>query len=299
MDKLALIFDGNNLVQRAHHAHRKFNPATKEMETLTRSDGLETGALYGSIVSFATYVRRLKPTHVLWTFDWGKSQKRLDLDPEYKANRVSSGREALSPQFGAFERFLSLVDASHFRMKDVEADDLMVQAAGMFKGVEIPCTIVTADHDLRQVVQEGVTVLKPSMGRSANAGEKIFTVKNTEEYYGIAPDRLAEVWALCGDSGDNIIGVPRVGYKTALKMINQHGDLLKVLESGDKKILGYEEQVKKNYELIVLDTTESHKLPLDPVDCAFTPQDSEALRDFLDEFELNSITNRLEEGTLW
>lgn len=298
MSKLAVIFDGNNLVQRAYHAHRRRMP-DGSWESLSTSDGRESGAIYGTIVMFSSYMKKLAPDYVFWTFDWGRSKKRTELDPEYKSNRVSSNRENLKPQFGAIEEFLSMIDVAHYRENGTEADDLMASAARKFAKHDIKSIIVTSDHDLRQVVNQDISVLKPGVGSSKNAVEKLFTLTDTIEHYGIEPERLPELWALTGDPGDGIPGVPRVGFATAKKLIEKYGDLWSLVDNGDKKIQGHEERILLNYDLISL--KEHHDVPISPEDCTFEPdlEDFAFMKGFLEDWEMKSIVKRFEEGTMW
>ena len=293
---LALICDGSNLMQRALHAHRHFDKATGEWNTLTTKDGRESGALYGAIVTLSTLVRQFRPTHVLWTSDWGQSTARLAMNSEYKANRIHSDYD-LSPQYEAFDTFLDLVGIRHYREHGVEADDLMAAAAFKFSP-EMPVVIVSADHDLRQLVSDRISVLKPSMGSAPGAKEVLFTPKKIVEHYGLPAGRLPELWSLTGDSGDGIFGINGVGEKTALKMLNQCGTLIDTIER-HPKCRGWERQVWENYKMIRL-TGEYATFAVDLESCEFDKNEhSQALVDHLSGWELDSVSGRLEEGELW
>jgi len=293
---LFLCVDGSNIMQRALHAHRHFDKDTGEWHTLTTKDGRESGALYGAIVTLSTLVRQFRPTHVLWLADWGQSTARLAMNPEYKANRVHSDYD-LSPQYEAFDTFLDLVGIRHYREHGVEADDLMAAAAFKFS-TEMPVVIVSADHDLRQLVSDRISVLKPSMGSAPGAKEVLFTPKKIIEYYGLPAGRLPEAWSLCGDSGDNIQGIVGVGFKTALKMLNQCGTLIDTIER-HPKCRGWERQVWENFKMIRL-TGEYATFAVDLDSCEFDKNEhSQALIDHLASWELSSILSKLEEGSLY
>lgn len=197
-DQLAMILDGNNLMIRAYFAHAKRQP-DGTWNSLTTSDGRDSSGLFGATLLFSNYVKQYRPTHVLWTFDWGKSKTRTAMDSAYKANRNHSNRIDLRPQYDAFHAFLDLLGVNYYQEQGVEADDLMASAAKMFTEHKIPSVIITADHDLRQLVSPSVAVVKPRAGGSKYSQEQIFTEKTVMETYGLEPKRLPELWALEGD----------------------------------------------------------------------------------------------------
>lgn len=296
MDPLLMVLDGNNLVLRAYHSQRYRNK-DGEWEGLATSDGRPSGALYGTLVMFARLVREFNPTHVLFTFDHGRSKARLDIRPEYKANRDSSTsqREDLKPQYGAIEKLLSTLDVRHYREQGVEADDLIANAVYRWRE-EMPIVIVSADHDLLQLVDHRVKVLKPGMG--GNSKEVLYTKEKIEEEYGFTPKRLSEVWALCGDSGDNVAGIPRVGYKTAAKIMSGYDSLNEAI-AYHPKIEGYEKQVMENYQLIHLDGNFAN-LHVDLEECVFNKEfDEKSVRAFLESWEFKSQLKRMDEGRFW
>lgn len=299
-EPLLLILDGNNLLMRAAFGHRHLD-SNGEWTTLKTSDGRETGGLYGTVKTFITLVRRFSPTHVLWTFDWGKSEYRTALQPEYKANRKKEGSEKvdLSAQYSAFDHFLSLVGVYGYRHLNVEADDIMALAVKEWED-RLPILLVSGDHDLRQLVAPRVGVLKPSMGTGRNVKENLYTLDKVREEYGLDPERLPELWALTGDSGDNISGVTRVGEITAKKIIDKHGDLWTALEN-EPKLKGWEHKVNQNYSMIKLPAP-GLNLPMSLADLEFdrdgyNPKDLES---FFVEYEFNSLLREMEtEGGLW
>jgi DNA polymerase-1 len=271
------------------------NPSDGTYDTLKTSDGRETGALYGGINTFFSYVSEYQPTHVLWTFDHGRSSYRTEIRSNYKANRGPKDYD-LSPQFTAFDRFLSLIDVRHYREQNVEADDLMAAAAIKWQE-EMPVVIVSADHDIRQLVSKRVRVVKPSMGLSKNSAEKVFDWNSTLEYYGLLPEQLPELWALTGDGGDNIDGIRGIGPKTAAKMLAEWGDLESVLLH-HPKVQGYEQQVRENYRMIRLDG-KCAEFNVRLEDCLFDPNlDDPELTSFFEEFEMKSLVEKQQKGLL-
>ncbi|WP_267716712.1 5'-3' exonuclease [Streptomyces sp. CoH17] len=297
MSELLMVLDGHNLMTRAWFGMQIRNP-DGTIETLKTSDGRETGGLYGVIKTFMTYARQLQPTHVLWTFDHGRSKYRLGIRPEYKGNRGPKDYD-LTFQFKAFDEFLSLMDVRYYREEGVEADDLMACSA-RWKS-ELPVTIVSVDHDIRQLVSKkdhGVTVLKPSMGR--NGGEVFYTYdKVLENYDGLRPEQLPELWALTGDGGDNVIGIRGIGYKRGHKLLE--GGQKRLTEVLDHpKVSPYAQQVIENYQLIKLDGSPAD-FHVQLGECLFSEEhaDKEGLIEFCKEYEFNSFLREIEEGTFW
>lgn len=296
VDPLMLLVDGNNLVLRAYHSQR-YRDSSGEWKGLSTSDGRSSGALYGTLVMFCRLVREFNPTHVLFTFDYGRSKARTEIRPEYKANRSQDPkqREDLKPQYGAIEKLLSSLDVRHYREQGVEADDLIAKAVSNWQK-EMPIVVVSADHDLLQLVNNKVKVLKPGMG--GNSREKIYTQDKVEEEYSLPPKRLPEAWAISGDSGDNIRGVSRVGYKTALKILSGYDSLSEAI-AFHPKLEGSERLVQENYQLIHLDGSFANlNVSLD--ECSFTKDfDEGTIRKILEDWEFKSIITRLDEGRFW
>lgn len=304
-----LIFDGNNLAYRNYHATISAG--------LTGPDGRPSGALYGTIVSFRAYLKQFEPTHVLWTFDKGKSDFRTALRSDYKGHRKQAvvanqpnPREDLPPQLDALQEFLDRAGVRWVAEDGVEADDLIGLAVKRWRG-EIPIVVVSGDHDLLQLVDDerAVSVLRPGnaqQGRSGGMGMKaaarqnlgqLYSEAEVFEKYGLPPTKLAEMWALTGDVGDNIVGIPKVGPKTAAKWISQHGDLQTAVLS-EPKCEGWERQVRVNYEMIVLDGALG-KLRISLRDLVLRRPDVEPLVKFLVGWDMKSLAVSIGEEGLW
>lgn len=296
-----LVFDGNNIIMRS-----LFGMATTG---LTGPDGIPSGGLYGAIRAFQSFVAAVQPSHVLWTFDHGRSLFRTALSPEYKANRTSrppsagpgslaNFDEVMAATFEAFARFLDLNGVQHYRERGVEADDHIAEAVHRWHG-QLPITIISSDHDLRQLCTEDgkVVVVKPRA--NARQDNIVYDHQRVLDEYGLPPHRLAELWAIQGDVGDNVIGVHGIGPKKALQMITQHGSLDKAI-AADPRLRGHERRVFDNYRLITL--MESHStLPFTLDACAFDPKgfDRAGLERYCTDWGLSSVGRMLERGGPW
>jgi len=244
-------------------------------------------------------------------FDHGRSSKRTALDPNYKANRIKEKKE---PQEEGPDEFRLQFDLTlivfkslgipYLRVQNVEADDIIAKAAIEFGPSFDEVVIVSADHDIRQLIRDNVRVVKPSLKQSKDIDEEIFDTQAILDEWGVEPHRLPEIWALMGDKGDNIPGIPGIGPKKATKLIAEHGDLDTVLSQADPKIQEHHDTVRRAYDLIQLDGKDDIPFPplgnlqFNPV----TPDGSEAARvisDLFSSFEFTNIKEKWENGTLW
>lgn len=277
-EKLMVVVDGNNIALRAHHALMRSN--------FTTTSGVPTGALFGTIKIFLNIVRLLDPDYMIWFFDCGKSKKRTALLDTYKGNRKHR-EDSLPHQLSAFEKFLSLTNTRFYREAGVEADDLMAASVHRWDD-SVSKVIVTADHDLRQLVSSKprVSVLKMKQGRSPQV---VYNEKKVLEEYGLPPSRLPDLWALTGDSSDNIPGVKGVGPKRGLEILQKYPTLEDALLF-EPRLDGWRGVVERNLELIKLDG-ECATMPVEFEETQFSKSnyDEEALLQFFEEWEINSL----------
>ena len=286
----ALIVDGTNILLRAHYArHRRGQGGA---EGLATSDGRDSTALYGAISTFARQVRRQRPTHVVWAFDWGGSRSRVALDQGYKSQRRKGTGEP--PHSETLREFLGLLGVEVLRRPGLEADDIMSAAALQLAHEGAEVVILTTDHDLRQIVSHRVTVIAPSIGSTR---EHVFDVAEVEREYGLPPARLPELWAIQGDPGDGIPGVPGLGPVRARKILEEYGTLWDALEAQEGRLVDYEERIRLNYRLISL--LDPPPVPLRLDECLFRPQHTWDLRRFLEHWEMDSFIRGIGAGTMW
>lgn len=257
-DHLVLV-DGNNVTMRSYHAMYQ--------SKLTAPDGTPSGAVYGNIAALRSYMRELAPTHMAWLFDGGRSDFRTNLRAEYKGHRKQAVVDAakpnpaedLPPQYEAFERFLDALGIRHYRETGVEADDLIAQLVIRNREQDGMITIISGDHDMLQLVSDRhqIRVLRPGVASSTKGlmGLSIGQLMNeaeVEHKYKTKVEYLAAMWALTGDTGDNIIGIPKVGPVTAAKWVNKWSGQLEDIVLREPKCAGYERKVLQNRQLIEL-----------------------------------------------
>lgn len=290
-----LIFDGHNVALRAYHA------LSKQTDLLKNKDGEGTWGIYGFFTTLVHFVNRYNPEKVAITFDWGQSEKRLAIFPDYKAHRKSQNQDEIVKrqesrrQVEVLIRLLEVFNIPVIREPNVEADDIIAKLVHSHNGNVV---VVSGDHDLRQLVNEQVSIVKPSIGIKK---EDIFDLDRVLKTYGVHPSQLVELWSLTGDTSDNIPGIPGIGEKTAATLINQHGDLDAVISSGEPKVFAYEEQIRLAKSVIQLDP-QCSKVAIP--DLSFKPikpgeVGADIVLESLEALDFNSIKFKWITGTLW
>jgi len=302
--KNILIFDGLNVFIRSFSGLMR--------QGLSAPDGSGTWGVFGAFNVVSSLIRKYEPTHVLIAFDKGRSSKRLAIDPEYKANR-SKPRDTskpmdnafsleFKPQLDLFMQVCLLNGIPFMRIQDVEADDIIATAALSYAPIFDKVYIVSADHDMHQLIRNNIVVIKPSISYK-DIEEEIYDMSTVMDQWGVEPWRLPEIWALMGDKGDNIKGIQGVGPKKATKMIAEHGDLETVLSLDDEKIKDNIAVVRKAKLLIELGIDED--LPFPPLgQLQFNPTKPEDkyakdLIDLYDQLGFAQIKDRWKHGNLW
>jgi len=187
-------------------------------DDMVDDDGNPINALYGFCRFLGDFMEQVQPEHLAVLFDESLSKSfRTEIYPEYKANRDPAPPE-LKRQFGQCRRFaraLGLLECAHPRY---EADDLIGTLVTEGRRNGIPSTIVSRDKDLTQLVSRE-DVFWDFAGKGRIRYEQI------PDYFGVWPEQIADFLALAGDSVDNIKGVPGVGKKTAIALLQHFGSL--------------------------------------------------------------------------
>ncbi|HEY4162441.1 MAG TPA: 5'-3' exonuclease H3TH domain-containing protein, partial [Dongiaceae bacterium] len=207
------LVDGSGYIFRAFHA----------LPPLTRSDGTPTNAVLGFVNMITKLLDETDADHLAVIFDAGRKTFRNDVYKEYKAHRPEPAPE-LIPQFGLIREATRAFNVSCIEMDGFEADDLIATYADhALKAGANDVTIVSSDKDLMQLVTDKVKLWDPMKNKSIGPAE-------VKEKFGVAPDKVIDVQALCGDTSDNVPGVPGIGIKTAAELINTYGSLDKLLD---------------------------------------------------------------------
>ena len=161
------------------------------------------------------------PSHCAITFDTPEPTFRHNLDKEYKAHR-SETPEGLYSQFDRVKQVAEAFDIPIYELPGYEADDLLGTLSYIASAKGLHTIIVTGDTDTLQLVNSDVSVLL----NSGSGNQKMYdSVMVQDRYLGLLPDQLPDLKALQGDASDNISGVPGIGEKTGIKLLNQFSSL--------------------------------------------------------------------------
>ncbi len=201
------IVDGSSYIYRAYHA----------ITPLSNSKGMPTHAILGFVNMVKRLIREKNPKYLVIAFDSRGPVFRNRLYDQYKANRPTMP-EDLSIQIPFIKQFVKAANISMLEEQDVEADDIIASMVKKFASGSRDIVIVSGDKDLLQLVSDKVVMWDPMK-------DKVMDQEAVKIKYGVSPDRLLDLFALIGDSSDNVPGVPGVGPKTAEKLIGDYGTL--------------------------------------------------------------------------
>jgi DNA polymerase-1 len=293
---LLVLFDGNAIVHRAYHA---FGPTKYRQGTpLTISKtGEVVSAVYGFALMLLKVLNELKPTHFAIAFDKKGPTFRHELFEKYKAQRPPMPEELIG-QVGRVKQLVRTFRIPLFEIDKYEADDVIGTLSKQAEARGIDTVIVTGDADTMQLVSPRVKVLYPKAGRSFS-DTILFDEAAVKEKYGVGPGHIADYKAMVGDPSDNIPGVPGIGEKTAVKLIQQFGgveDVYKHLEEVTpprvKEILkNSEPAARQSKELATIVTETPVTLNLD--ECRVSQYDRQQVADFFRELEFFSLLPKL------
>ncbi len=232
-----LLIDGFNLVFRSHFAMERSN--------LRRpSDQFPTGALHGWMKALLDLRTAERPDRCAVFFDLGGSDRHLAALPDYKAQRDETPEDIVL-QLPEIKTLTSLLGFQVFERRGVEADDLIATAVRRLSAEGHACVIVSADKDFGQCVGGAVLQLAPPPTANPALGWRRLDSAAVEAKFGVPPRLIADYLALVGDASDNIPGLRGVGPKTAVKWLQEHGDLAGVLAAADRlEPERFREQVK-------------------------------------------------------
>ena len=201
------VIDGNSLMHRAFHAIR---------QPMSAPDGRATNALFGFFNMFIKMVGTFKPDGVICAFDRGKPRVRMEMLPQYKAQRPPMD-PALHEQFPMVKELLGALDVPVCELEGWEGDDILGTLARRGEAAGYEMLLFTGDRDMYQLATEHVKIVSTKKGVSDVA---IMTPESVDDlYHGITPELVPDFYGLKGDSSDNIPGVPGIGPKKAAALI--------------------------------------------------------------------------------
>lgn len=249
MDKFVLI-DGNSIMNRAFYG-------IMGSRMLTTKDGKYTNAVYGFLAILFKLLEDIEPKYIVVAFDLKAPTARHKMYEGYKANRHGMPDE-LAEQMPIIKEVLKAMNIDIIEMEGYEADDILgtLSVYGEKQGLDV--TILSGDKDTFQLATDKVTIRIPHTKAGKTETDEYNREKIVEKF-GLQPKQLIEVKGLQGDTSDNIPGVPGVGEKTALKLVQEYGsieNLYKKVEEGTDNLKGKQrEKIVENKELALLSKT--------------------------------------------
>ncbi|HEX7948273.1 MAG TPA: 5'-3' exonuclease H3TH domain-containing protein, partial [Phenylobacterium sp.] len=281
------LVDGSGFIFRAFHA---LPPLTR------KSDGLPTGAVAGFCNMIWKLLVDMKaqpdaPTHLAVVFDKSEVTFRNKLYDQYKAHRPPPP-EDLVPQFPLVREATRAFGVPSLELGGYEADDIIAAYACKVRDLGGEVVIVSSDKDLMQLVGPKVSMLDTMKNLKIGA-EQVF------EKFGVTPDKVVDVQALCGDSVDNVPGAPGIGIKTASALINEYGDLDTLLARAgeikqDKRrqtLIDFADQIRLSRQLVTLDCDTPLPSPIDELE--IREPEPNVLAAFLDQMEFRNLARRV------
>ena len=280
------VVDGNSLMHRAFHA---IPP------TMTAPDGRHTNAIFGFVSMFVKLVETFRPDGVICAFDKGKPRVRMEMLPQYKAQRPPMD-PVLHEQFPMVKELLRAMDVPVCELEGWEGDDILGTLARRGEAAGYDMYLVTGDRDMYQLVTDHVNVVSTRKGVS---DVSIMTPESVDDlYHGITPALVPDFYGLKGDSSDNIPGVPGIGPKKASALICQYGSLDEVIAHADE-VKG---KMGENLRAHIDDALLSRKVAIirtdAPIDCdlasaKFPTFDPETVRSAFASLGFTGMTGRV------
>jgi len=230
--KRLAIIDGKSVFYRGYYA----------MPNLSTKDGVPTGGVYGFASLALEVVKRLKPDYVAVAWDKPKTniRKRLEIYPAYKAGRKPAPPDFYE-QIPVLHELLEAFGWPLYEMDDYEADDLMGTLAKQASEQDVETLLVTSDLDALQVIGPLTKVFAMKKGLSSI---ELYSPESFTAKYGLRVDQFLDLKALKGDSSDNIPGVPGIGEKTAIQLLQEYDTLDGIYEN----LVLIKESVRKKLE---------------------------------------------------
>ena len=291
MKKLVLI-DGNSILFRAYYATAY--PGAKIMQT---ASGIYTNAVFAFVGMFEKIVTE-DIDDVLVAFDTKEPTKRHLSYEGYKAGRQKMPEE-LAQQIPLVNEYITLQGVKLYSKAGYEADDIIGTMAKKAAGEGYRVEVYSSDRDLLQLVDDKITVnlLKKGMTEVAS-----FDPKSLYETYQLTHEQMIDLKSLMGDPSDNIPGIPGIGEKTAIKLLQEYGTLDNILLNKDhiKGKLGenlreHEGLAKMSKELVTIDVNADIDLTFE--DCKKQPIKKEKLMSFFQGLDLHVFVKKMETKT--
>jgi DNA polymerase-1 len=286
-EKKVFFLDAYALIYRAYYAFIN--------RPMFNSSGLNTSAIYGFTVTLDEVIRNQKPTHIAVVFDPPSPTFRHKIYPEYKANREETP-EDIKKSLPYIKKIIEGFNIPIIELNGYEADDVIGTLAKQAENKGYSVFMMTPDKDYAQLVSDKIFIYKP---RKSGEEAEILGAKEINEIFQVNdPEQVIDIFALWGDSSDNIPGAPGIGEKTAKKLISEFQNLdniflnIEKLKGRQKEIIkNYWEQIKLSQKLVTID--QNVPVILDEEELFIKEIEKDKLRKVFEELEFRNIANRI------
>ncbi|CAM2974770.1 DNA polymerase I [Streptococcus acidominimus] len=284
-----LLIDGSSV------AFRAFFALYHQIDRFRNPSGLHTNAIYGFHLMLDHLMDRVQPTHILVAFDAGKTTFRTEMYADYKAGRAKTPDE-FREQFPYIREMLAARGITYYELDNYEADDIIGTLDKMAELEDFDVTIVSGDKDLIQLTDQNTVV---EISKKGVAEFEEFTPAYLMEKMGITPEQFIDLKALMGDKSDNIPGVTKIGEKTGLKLLLEHGSLEGIYDNIDsmkqskmkENLINDKEQAFLSKTLATINT--KAPITIDLSDTVYMGPKVEELASFYDEMAFTQFKNAL------
>ncbi|MEG0366350.1 MAG: 5'-3' exonuclease H3TH domain-containing protein, partial [Coprobacillus sp.] len=286
MEELVLI-DGNYWLFSSYFATAAMG------NFMVNKDGIPTNAVFGFATRLENIIKK-NPKSIMVAFDAKGKTFRSDMLEEYKGTRKETPEE-LKCQFAMVRELLDAYNIPYYELEGYEGDDIIGTVASIASKEGYQVNIMTGDKDMMQLVDEHIHVYKRN---TKTKSDDIITPEAFYEKYSINPNQMTDLLGLMGDSADNIPGIPGVGEKTALKLLQEYQTIENLKEHADEIKGKMGEKIRENIELGIMSkeiATILRDIPLNFTldDCKYDGYDFEKLSQFFQKYDMNSLLKKI------
>ncbi len=282
-----ILIDGSAYIFRAYYG----------LPPMNRADGTPINAVFGFTNMLVKLIEDYRDDKMIVIFDAARENFRNTIFKDYKANRGETP-EDLIPQFEIIRECVDAFNIPQLEIEGYEADDIIATYCNLAEKQKVNSIIVSSDKDLMQLVTKEITMLDPMKNKKIGIDQVI-------EKFGLPPEKVIQIQALTGDKVDNIPGAPGIGPKTALQLIQEFGDVHKLIKNAnqipqEKKrniILDHEEDILVSLKLVKL--KDDIKIPIDinKIHTYSSINKNDNLSKFLSKQGFKSIAERLKNNS--
>ena len=282
-----MVIDGHSLAFRAFYA--------LPVDSFQNREGQHTNAIHGFISMLINLLKVEKPTHLAVAFDISRYSFRTRVNPDYKGTRGETPPEFIG-QVPLLQEALAAMNIVTITKEDFEADDILATLATRGKAEGYKVAVVSGDRDTFQLINDDVMVLYPNARGVSEL--KRYDRDAVFERYGIEPASYPDVAALVGETSDNLIGIDKVGEKTAIKWLLQYGSLAEILEHADEITGVVGEKLREQKDRAIQNRQLNHlvtdvELPVALTDLERRPINEAAVREVFDKLQFKTLLDRV------